>query len=164
MSANKLAFNPDKTENLLTGSCISNPLPTLNLSPTTITPADQAKNLGVIFQSDLSLGNHISASVKSCFFHIRDLKRIRSCLSRNTATDIANAFVHSRLDYCNSLYFGLPQRSIHRLQKVQNCLARVVVRTSYRSHITPTLKSLHWLPVNSRINFKIISQIVSQKF
>ena len=105
---------------------------------------------------DLSLNNHISAIVKSCFFfHIRDLKRIRSCLSRNTATDIANAFVHSRLDYCNSLYFGLPQRSIHRLQKVQNCLARIVSRTSYRSHITPTLKSLHWLPVNSRINFKI---------
>jgi hypothetical protein len=155
MSANKLALNPDKTEYLLISPNTSTSAPSMNLGPTTIIPTDNAKNLGVIFQSDLSLTNHISAVVKSCFFHIRDLKRIRSCLSRNTATSIANAFVQSRLDYCNSLYFGLPKRSIYRLQKVQNCLARVVFRSSRHSHITPVLKSLHWLPVHFRIKFKI---------
>jgi hypothetical protein len=155
MSANKLALNPDKTEYLLIGSSIPDPLPSLNLNSIIINPANQAKNLGVIFQSDLSLNSHISSVVKSCFLHIRDLKRIRSCLSRNTATSIANAFVQSRLDYCNSLYFGLPKRSIYRLQKVQNCLARVVSCSSRLARITPVLKSLHWLPINFRINFKI---------
>ena len=155
MSTNKLVINPNKTEYILIGSPIQNPPPNLNLCSSVITPTDHAKNLGVIFESDLSLNNHISSITKSCFFHIRDLARIRSCISRNVAIAIANSLVQSRLDYCNSLYFGLPKSSIHRLQKVQNCLARVVSRSTRFTHITPVLKSLHWLPIHFRINFKI---------
>jgi len=128
---------------------------TLTLSTASISPSDHAKNLGVIFQSDLSLDKHISAIVSSCFYHIRDLKRIRSSLSLNTATILGNALVHSKLDYCNSLLFGLPKCSINRLQKAQNTLARVVSGASYRDHIKPILKSLHWLPVSNRIDYKI---------
>ena len=62
----------------------------------------------------------------------------------------------SCLDYCNSLYFGLPERSLDRLQRVQNSLARAVVPSVHRfDHITPTLNKLHWLPVRKRIIFKI---------
>src|SRR6266853_5810273 len=100
--------------------------PTLTLGTASISSSDHAKNLGVIFQSDLSLDKHISAIVSSCFYHIRDLKRIRSSLSLNTATILGNALVHSKLDYCDSLLFGLPKCSINRLQKAQNTLARVV--------------------------------------
>ena len=56
---------------------------------------------------------------------------------------------------CNSLFYGLPKYSINRLQKIQNSVARIVTRTSRSSHITPVLKSLHWLPVQYRINFKL---------
>src|SRR6266536_3144230 len=79
-----------------------------------------------------------------------------NCLDLHSATILANSLVTSKLDYCNSLLFGLPQSSIQRLQRVQNSLARVVIPSTHRSdHITPVLKRLHWLPVSQRINFKI---------
>ena len=76
----------------------------------------------------------------------------------NSATILANALVHTKLDYCNSLYYSLPNSSIHRLQLVQNSLARVVIPSTLRHHhITPVLKRLHWLPVEQRIKYKIAS-------
>ena len=66
-----------------------------------------------------------------------------------------NLFIHSRRDYCNSLCCGLLNYSIHRLQKVQNTGARIVTGNVRSSHITPVLESLHWLPVNYRLNLKI---------
>ena len=85
---------------------------------------------------------------------LHDFRRICSVISKTAAIILANSFIHSRLDYCNSLFYGLPNYSIHRLQKVQNVAARIVTRSVFSSYITPILKSLHWLPVNYRINFK----------
>ena len=74
----------------------------------------------------------------------------------NSAILLANAPVPSKLDYCNSLYAALPASSIHRLQLVQNALARAVVPSVRRfQHIKPTLRNLHWLPINQRITYKI---------
>ena len=158
MNANKLSVNPDKTEYLLiTSNKLLLKPPLMLQASTTVSPSDHVKNLGVLFQSDLSLNDHISAirPIKSCYHHIRDIRRIRSSLTKQSALILANALVHSRLDYCNSLLFGLPKKSIQRLQKVQNCLARIVSGASFRDHTTPILKSLHWLPIPSRIDFKI---------
>ena len=107
--------------------------------------------------NNLSLHNQITALSQSCFFHIRDLRRIRNTLDFKTASTIATALVHSKLDYCNSLYFNLPAYEIQRLQYVQNSLARAVCRTSKFTHITPTLKSLHWLKIRERIEYKVAS-------
>ena len=67
-----------------------------------------------------------------------------------------HAFVTSRLDYCNSLYCGISKTQITRLQLVQNAAARFLSGCRKHEHITPILKSLHWLPFSQRIDFKIL--------
>ena len=91
----------------------------------------------------------------SCFYHIRDLKRIRKSLSLALAKQIAVALVTSKLDYCNSLLHQIPAKDLQKLQRVQNCLARVVTKAPRFSRSIPLLKSLHWLPIKFRIQFKI---------
>ena len=88
------------------------------------------------------------------FYHIRDLRRIRLFISLSVAKTIATALVTSRLDYCNSLLYNTANKDIAKLQRVQNCLARVVTRSRFSRSVL-LLKSLHWLPVHYRIIFKI---------
>ena len=86
---------------------------------------------------------------------MRDLYRICALLNLNTSVLFSNAFVSSRLDYCDSLFSSLIDFELRRLQLVQNSLCRVATRSSKFSHITPQLKNLHWLPVRYRVQFKI---------
>ena len=74
-------------------------------------------------------------------------------------TTIAASIVHSKLDYCNSLYYNLSKSQINRLQQIQNCLAvaRTVVKALKSSLVTPILRSLHWFKVNERIEYKLLS-------
>ena len=67
-----------------------------------------------------------------------------------------HAFVTARLDYANSLLYGLPQTTLLRLQRVQNCAARLVSRTRKYDHITPVLQHLHWLPICVRPTYKVL--------
>src|SRR5664279_1562664 len=127
-------------------------------SNVSITPTSTARNLGVIFDSTLSMSDHISAISKSCFSHIRDLMRIRSTLDLTTAKTIITSLIHSRLDYCNSLFLNLPSTELNRLQLlVLHATARAITKTSKFLHITPILKSLRWLKINQRIDYKILS-------
>ena len=72
-----------------------------------------------------------------------------------------HALVHSKLDYCNSLYHNLPNCQLNRLQQIQNSLARAVVKAPKYTRITPILKYLHWLKVNERIEYKLLSHLHS---
>ena len=90
----------------------------------------------------------------SCHYHIRDLRRIRNSLDHKTVATIATSLVHSRLDYCNSLYYSVPACQLHRLQLIQIALTRAVSRTPLHFQISPVLNSLHWLKLNSSFNTK----------
>ena len=130
---NFLSLNPAKTEFLLIGlpaqlSKIHNPTLTIS-SNTTIQPVSSARNLGIIFDSNLSFSDHISYISKSCFSHIRDLRRIRNTLDHKTACTIATSLIHSKLDYCNSLYLNISNQQINRLQLILNSAARAVTKT-----------------------------------
>ena len=118
-------------------------------------PAKTARNLGVIFDKNFSFRSHVSAVCKSCRYHIRDLRRIRRYLTLDSAKLLAHALVSSRLDYCNSLLFGIADKEITRLQRIQNSLARVVTKKPLMTSSIPLLRSLHWLPIKFRITFKI---------
>ena len=101
--------------------------------------------------SSLSLNHHLYADDTQLFlsFHPSDFD--------SSASTIATSIVHSKLDYCNSLYYNLPKSQTNRLQVIQNSLARAVVKAPKFCHVTPILKSLHWLKINERIEYKLLS-------
>ena len=81
---------------------------------------------------------------------------IRKHLSRKSEETLIHAFVSSRLDYCNSLLYGLSQAQIDKIQRVQNAAARLIFKQPKFSYILPVLYQLHWLPITYRIEFKIL--------
>lgn len=119
--------------------------------------SEEVVTLGVKLDAELSMRKQVSAMVKSCQYQIRRIGRIRNCLTLDAAKTAAVTLVGSKLDYCNSLLQGINKDQIKRLQVAQNSAARVVTRMKKRDHISPTLRQLHWLPVEQRIQHKVLS-------
>lgn len=113
-------------------------------------------NLGVILDRELRMDSHISQVVRSCFFQLRRLSKLKPILTKRDLHTVIHAFVISRLDYANSLFYGSTTAATARLQLVQNAAARLLTGTRRREHVTPVLARLHWLPVRFRIRFKIL--------
>ena len=158
MNSSKLKLNPDKTEFIVFGNDaqrekLSSCFP-IDILGNDLHPSNKVKNLGVIFDSNFDFSPHVSSVCQKCFCGIKDLGRIRRFLTKDVAICVANALVSSRLDYCNSLFRSLSTRELHRLQCLQNSIARIVARSTKFSHITPVLRDLHWLPVKFRSMFK----------
>lgn len=159
MTCNFLMLNSDKTEVILLGpkllrSSLSKDIATID--GIAIASNATVRNLGVIFDQDLSFDSHIKQTTRTAYFHLRNITKIRPMLSQKDAEKLVHAFVTSRLDYCNSLLSGCSNKSLKSLQLVQNAAARVLTKTRRRDHISPVLASLHWLPVKSRIEFKTL--------
>jgi len=97
----------------------------------------------------------ITALAKSCYYHIRELCCIRPYLDFKTASTIAASIVHSKLDYCNSI---ITSQTVNLTSSnTFKTLAPAVVKAPKSAHITPILKSLHWLKVNERIEYELLS-------
>ena len=94
--------------------------------------------------------------VSKSVHQLRNLGFIRKYLNRSATEKITHALISSRLDFGNGLLFSSPHNLLAKLQRLQNAAARVVTLSNKYSHITPVLKSLHWLPVEKRVVFKII--------
>ncbi len=107
-------------------------------------------------ETDLSFSSHVKAVTKSAYYHLRNIARIRRFVSRQDLEKLVHAFITSRVDYCTGLLTGLPKKTIRQLQLIQNTAARILTRTRQSEHITPVLRSLHWLSVIFRIDFKVI--------
>lgn len=162
MTANKLKMNPSKTEFMIAvpryhQASVDHLDPVLRVAGAVIRPQKQVRNLGVLFDSQMSMLPQIKNTVRTCYFHLQTISRIRANLTEEACAAAVRALILSRLDYANSLLVGVPESARHRLQLVQNDAARMVARMHRRDHITPTLKRLHWLPVKHRIDHKLLT-------
>ena len=159
MNNDKLLLNDDKTEFLMIGT--KQQLAKVNIDhiligDSAIRPKGVVKNLGTWLDSTLSMNSHVNNICSNAFYYLYNIRRIRKYLSRRSTETLIHAFVSSRVDYCNSLLYGLPTYQLHKLQRVQNAAARLIFRESRYCHVSPLLFNLHWLPVKFRIDFKIL--------
>ena len=159
MANDKLLLNDDKTEFLMIGT--KQQLAKINIDhiligDSVIRPKGVVKNLGTWFDSTLSMNSHVNNICSNAFYYLYNIRRIRKYLSRRSTETLIHAFVSSRVDYCNSLLYGLPAYQLNKLQRVQNAAARLIFQESKYCHVRPLLYNLHWLPVKFRIDFKIM--------
>ena len=87
---------------------------------------------------------------------LKDVRIVRNLLTKEETEQLVHAIISSRLDYCNSLFFGLNKSEINKLQKVQNAAARLVLERRKCDSIRTGLINLHWLRIEERIVFKIL--------
>ena len=156
MTVNLLKLNGDKTELLIaTNKHLKNvsTIDSIDIDSVQINPSESIRNLGAHFNIFMDF---VTKKCQSARYALRNISRVRSSLTRTACEMLVQAHVTSRLDYCNALLYGLPKYLIEKLQKVQNYAARVITMTPKRDDITPVLASLHWLPIEQRIEFKTL--------
>jgi Reverse transcriptase (RNA-dependent DNA polymerase) len=162
MNSNRLQLNTSKTEVLWCSSSRRQhqiPLDDVRIADARVTPVSSVRNLGVQFDSALSMTDHVSKTVGTCFAALRRIRSVRSSLSRQSLLDLVRALVVTRVDYCNSSLVGVSDHLLNRLQSVLNAAARLVCSKRRHEHITPVLRELHWLRVPDRITFKLCSLV-----
>ena len=160
MTKDSLKINGDKTEVILIGTKAQLKkvkIDNLAVGDSKIVPSTEAiRNLGCWFDNNFTMNAHVTKTCKAGFFYLHNICRIRKFLTQEITEKLIHAFVTSRLDYCNSLLYGLPSNLLAKLQRVQNAAARLIHRAPRFCHTTPLLVDLHWLDIKSRIDFKII--------
>ncbi len=159
MLSNGLMLNDTKTEFMVIGTrqqLAKVNIHSIKVGSFRVTSVPIVKNLGAWFDNHMNMNTHITKACSTSFYLLHNIRRIRKYLSKICTEKLIHAFISSRLDYCNSLLYGLPDNLINQLQRVQNSCARLVCNENKYCHITPLLVDLHWLPVSFRINFKIL--------
>ena len=121
-------------------------------------PNDFVKILGVIFDDRLNPEKHINRVVCTCYANLCNLGRIVSKLTKPLKVQLVHSLILSHSDYCNALFYNLPEYLLHKLTKVLYTAVRFIFGlrgSALRMHLLPYSKSLHFLPVKFRIKFKI---------
>ena len=128
----------------------------LDNNKTCVRFSHSAANLGFIFDELLSCKEQVRKVVTTCFMTIKNLSKIRAYLSVSDLKTLVCSLILSRIDYCNSLYYGINSDVIGGLQSVQNSAAKLIYGKRKFDHVSGLISDLHWLKVNQRITFKIL--------
>jgi exonuclease III len=157
---NKLCNNSEKTEFLLIGTpsqLKQIQIDNISIDNTKITTVDKARNLGVIFDKFMTMENQVNKACRNTYFNIRNISKIRRYLTKEDSKTVVNALVTPHLDYGNGLLMGIKKNLLNKMQIAQNSAVRLIQKVPRHEHITKYRKQLHWLPIQARIEFKILS-------
>ena len=153
-SGAKLRLNSNKTEYMFVSRKNS-----LNCDIELPTDANFSNNvtlLGFNLDSRLSYAKQVSSVCRRCYYFLRKIYSIRDSVDRKSLIELVRVMILLRLDYCKSLYYGLPVNIIQKLQRIMNSACRLIFRLSPGSPKANYIKELHWLPMKQRILYKII--------
>ena len=159
MINHKLKINDSKTEFLIIRSQFSKVTLsnlTVTVGDTEILSSDKARNLGVIFDSFMNLEPIITQVCRVAYMHLSNVRKIRKMLTDEGASQLIHGFITSRIDYSNSILYGMADTILSHLQRIQNTAARIFTKCGDRNYPSINLlKKIHWLPVRQRITYKI---------
>ena len=158
MDKNRLFLNNDKTEAILLGGKGSlNKIheKEMHVGNVTIPFSEKVKDLGVYFDKSFTMNNQVNNVIRTMYMELKNISNIRHLIDANTTSRLVVSLVLSKLDYCNSLLIGTSAENKQRLQKLQNNAARLILKKRKREHASPLLRSLHWLPVERRLQYKV---------
>ena len=157
---NRLKLNDTKTECVLFYGKGCKPANVeIRMGDSVIKTSSSTRDLGAYLDCHLSMEREVNETIRAAYFHLRRTAKIRSHLTKSASTRAIIATVISRIDYHNGLLAGVPEKLTRRLQLLQNNAARLITQTPSRSHITPVLCSLHWLPVKHKISYKVLLHV-----
>ena len=83
------------------------------------------RNQGAWFDPELTMNTHVNKLCSAAYFHLYNLSRIRKYLTQQKCEQLMHAFVTSRIDYCNSLLYGLPAKQLNKIIVMTGCDALV---------------------------------------
>ena len=154
MNANRLKLNDSKIEFIIFGSA-----PNLKKVKTTtiligqehITASSSARNIGAYMDKHLEICVHISNICKAAWHNLYKIGKMRPYLTQNQIKAVVHAHVTSKLDMNNSLLVDTSASQLQKLQRIQNATARLIWGSKRHEHITPVLKSLHWMPIHMKV-------------
>lgn len=159
LAANDLLLNADKSEVMLIGTTAQlkavSDVKDVDVAGANLPVVSELKSLGVVIDRRLAFDGHIKSVCKLCNYHLWALRHIRNVIPLEVAEMIACSMIGARLDYCNAVLYGVSTSNLSKLQRIQNLTARIVLQQSKSSHVKPLLRSLHWLPVQQRITYKL---------
>ena len=118
MREDMLWLNDEKMEFLLVGSrqqLAKMSINSIKVGEADVAPVSSTRNLGAWFDSHLDMSTHISKPCGSAFYYLYNIRHIKKFLSREYTEQLVHAFITSRLDYCNSLLYGVPDCQIMKL-------------------------------------------------
>ena len=156
MTTDKLKLNDGKTEFIIIGTRAQLDkinITKLSIDQVKVSAVSSVRNLGTWFDNHLTMTTAINMTCQSGLYHFHNIRRIKRFLEDRKS--IVQAITMSRIDYCNSLLYGVTATNLTKLQLVQNAAARLVCPIPRNEHVTPSLINLHWLPIRFRINCKI---------
>ena len=105
----------------------------IKIGQTEVSPVASARNLGTWFDTHLDMGTHITKTCSSAFYYLYNIRHIRKYLSRESTEKLVHAFISSRVDYCNSLLYGITEYQTMKLQRVMNASASCAQVLSYNT-------------------------------
>ena len=132
---------------------------TIDVNGETITRSSVTKYLGAHLDSALNFKQHIKTKCRAGMFNLQCICATRKYLTKSASNKLMVSLVISHQDYTNALLGGLPKCSIDQLQRVQNIAAKIVLGIGRYNSSSRCLAELHWLPIQQRIEFKIITLV-----
>ena len=124
-----------------------------------IAVVDTARDQGVVVNNCLTMANHVSSTCQTCYLHPRQLIPVIRFLTVDAAKTAVQLFITLRIDYCNSMFYGLSDIRLRRLQSVQNAATVPPDWSQEHCDMSTSLQCeilyLHWLPVRQRVDLLV---------